>query len=96
VGEIRGWYTNATNMNKSLRDASYAYVNGYIYRFGGTQQASKTVFTLESEIARATVNADGSVGSWTAIGNILDGGSWSTRAYMGLAYVQGGFISAGG
>jgi hypothetical protein len=96
IGEIGSWTTNSTNMNKPLRDAGYVYANGYIYRIGGTQQPDRYTYTLDSEVASAPVNADGSVGSWTDIGDLNDGVSWSLRAGLGATYINGAIYTVGG
>ncbi len=95
-GEVSSWSTNSTNMNKPLRDAGYAYLNGYMYRIGGTQQASRSTFTLESEVARAQVNANGTVGAWTSIGTLNDGVSWYLRSGFGMTAINGAIYTAGG
>ncbi len=95
-GEVSSWSTNSTNMNKPLRDAGYAYLNGYMYRIGGTQQASRSTFTLESEVARAQVNANGTVGAWTAIGTLNDNVSWSNRSSLGATAINGAIYTVGG
>lgn len=95
-GEVSSWNTNSTNMNKSLRDAGYAYLNGYMYRIGGTQQASRSTFTLETEVARAPVNANGTVGTWTAIGNLNDNVSWASRSSLGVTAINGAIYTVGG
>lgn len=95
-GEVGSWSTNGTAMNKAIRDAGYAYLNGYMYRIGGTQQASRTTFTLETEVARAQVRADGTVGAWTAIGNLNDNVSWASRSGLGVTAINGAIYTVGG
>lgn len=97
-GEVGSWTANPVAMNKSLRDAGYAYLNGYMYRVGGTQQANRFTFNLESEVARAAVRADGSLGSWTVIGTFEDGqvGSFPTRSNFGITVINGAIYTAGG
>lgn len=95
-GEVSSWSTNSTNMNKPLRDAGYAYLNGYMYRIGGTQQVSRTTFTLETEVARAQVLTDGSVGAWTVIGTYNDGAAFPARSNLGVTLINGGIYTLGG
>lgn len=94
-GSLGAW-----SMVGSLSSARYApnavAVNDYLYVLGGRIKPDTTLDTME----RALINADGSLGSWSAPGRLLgphEGGSPGTVAYGGYLYIilgwRGGYNS---
>jgi hypothetical protein len=86
-----GTFASAGNTFSSFRygHTSVAY-NGYLYVIGGYNNA-----TYYATVQKATINADGTVGTFASAGNSLPFGRYAhtSIAYNGYLYVIGGVHS---
>jgi hypothetical protein len=88
-GSIGSWTATTSFTNKRIYHDLVAY-NGYLYIVGGqTHNGLASVYL--NEVRFAQVNADGTLGSWTATNSFTTArGEHATVAYNGYLYVIGG------
>lgn len=93
-GSLAAWQTNATNV-ANAREYLYAEaVGGTLYVMGGQGGLSGNV---QSSVERATINADGSVGAFTAATSMPGPRSYLAGAQAsGTIYVLGGGTATSG
>jgi N-acetylneuraminic acid mutarotase len=86
-GSVGSWQTASNSLPASLEAATSVVYNGYVYVMGGesTNGSLSTVYY-------ASLNADGSVGSWQTASNSLPAslGGATSVVYNGYVYVMGG------
>ncbi|MEI9914395.1 MAG: hypothetical protein WDN66_05495 [Candidatus Saccharibacteria bacterium] len=93
-GTIGSWGTATALPVANWRGMSVAY-NGYIYDIGG----ETTSMTFTNAVYYAPINANGTIGSWTATTSLLSTADLVTAsAYNGYLYVAGEYapINANG
>lgn len=85
AGELASW-TAGTTFNTSVNWPSAAVYNGYIYKAGGA-----TGVSIVNNVEYAKLNADGSIGTWTAT-NAMNTGrlGFGLVAHKGYLYALGG------
>lgn len=88
-GSMTGdWQLSDKSLGTARTQVNALYYNGYIYVFGGAASSSGSAIT---SIERAQVNADGSLGNWTASGNLATAAkSYGVAQSNGYIYVVGG------
>jgi hypothetical protein len=87
-GSIGAW-TSTSSMIESVADHAVTAYNGYMYTTGGYYFNGST--TSSSKVGYAPINADGTIGVWTATTAFSTPRSGhSTIAYNGYLYVIGG------
>jgi N-acetylneuraminic acid mutarotase len=85
-GSVGSWQTASNSLPASLEAATSVVYNGYVYVMGGNAG------TIESTVYYASLNADGSVGSWQTASNSLPASleAATSVVYNGYVYVMGG------
>jgi hypothetical protein len=93
-GTLGTWKANATSLPKGKQMAELAAYNGYLYALGGFVDTPAPADT--NDVLYAPINADGTVGSWTANTNLFATvrEAHSVQAYNGFIYVIGGIGSS--
>ena len=90
-GTVGTWQSAAHTLPLSGREyLTAAVANGYVYAFGGLNGSAK------SDVFYATLNSDGSVGSWQTAGNALTAARYraTTVVANGYIYEIGGLDSS--
>ncbi len=93
-GEVGPWTTQTNNLATGLNDSSVVYANGYIYILGGGDSGN----TAQTTTQYAKVNADGSLGSFTAGPALPAGRRLGTAVFLNgyLYYMNGSGTGAAG
>ena len=86
-GSIGTWTTNSTSLTQGVYGAGTAVYNGYVFEFGGYHNLS-----IINNVYSAPINADNSIGTWTASSNNLPTPLtyMASATYNGYAYILGG------
>ncbi len=83
-GETSAWSTTSS-MGTPVGGLGAVAANGYMYHFGGWNGSN-----IEDEVEYAKINADGSLGAWTATTSLLSGVADARAVYAnGYIYVTG-------
>jgi hypothetical protein len=90
-----GAFAATSNLNTSVSNAGAVVVNGYVYLVGGKTGNADT--TSSTNVQRAKINADGTLGTWSATTSQLtaaksDLGVATSNGYI---YAVGGFTTTG-
>lgn len=93
TGGSIGTWTVANSLPNAIESSSSTTYNGYIYHFGGFQRTSPGTYYDTSSYA--TINSDGSLGTWLTTTSIpMTSSIWNqTIAYNGYMYLMGGDYS---
>lgn len=88
-GTIGSWTTSGNTLPQNVRANNSATYNGYLYSVGGIDDGSNRL----NSVSYATINNDGTVGSWATSGNTLPITIQNSAvfAYDGYLYVVGGY-----
>ena len=85
-GSLSSSWTATTSTLNALYGSSAVAYNGYLYILGG-----KNSSTYYNEVDYAPINANGSIGSWTATTSFTNGRYWGeATVYNGYIYIAGG------
>ncbi len=88
-GEI-GLWSGTTSFANARGGLSNVVYNGYLYIIGGVSVSGSTV-TDYNDVQYAPINADGTVGTWSATASFISGRSGHTSVvYNGYLYLLGG------
>jgi N-acetylneuraminic acid mutarotase len=91
TGGTVGSWTSTANFTTARYDYASTTYNGYVYMTGGRDASA-----VLSDVQYAPLNADGTVGSWTATTGLLGGlQRHAMVAYNGYLYTLGGVTSLG-
>lgn len=82
-GNISSWSTT-TSLPFGVSDNSSIAYNGYLYSIGGTDSSGDT-----AKIAYASINSNGTLGSWNYTTWFPDAGAVSAKAANGFLYILG-------
>jgi hypothetical protein len=95
-GNVGNWSTT-TALPAVRDDVATAYVNGYIYAIGGSDNDSTTSGHVLTTVYYAKVNADGTLSAWNTAANSIPAARTVAMsiAYNGYLYTVGG-MSVGG
>lgn len=90
-GTIGAWSTTTSFTTARSNQGSIVY-NGYLYIIGGQDVAN----TRLADVQYAPINANGSIGTWTATTSFTTArSSHATAVYNGYVYVVGGWDTSG-
>lgn len=84
--DIRNW-AGTTAIPWARQDAASAVYNGYVYSTGGAAGVSSTP---DTNMSKAKINPDGSLGSWTSVGMLAARQEHVAVAYQGYLYIISG------
>ena len=87
--EIGSW-TITTSLPTARRGAVGVVYNGYLYLLGGYNSSNGN---LNNEVLYATINTDGTLGTWNSTSAFTEGRTSSIVEYNGFLYIVGGASS---
>jgi hypothetical protein len=86
-GSIGAWNSAGPNFTLARQEHRLVIYNGYAYIIGGSSTSSAALNTVQY----AQVNANGTLGAWTATNNFTNGRYGLTAvAYAGYLFIAGG------
>ncbi len=89
-GTLGSWSATSSLIGSGRRQHSVAVYGGYIYVAGGAYQGTNYL----SDVQYAKINADGTLGDWTATASLLTmRREMDMTAYNGYLYIAGGLTS---
>jgi hypothetical protein len=87
-GTVSSW-SFTTSLNEARRNHSSVVYGGHIYVFGGTGTGGVQLSSIEY----APINSDGTLGTWTVLGNLTSTRSSHTSVvHRGYVYIIGGLV----